>query len=138
MSALSQDSCQFLDTLANVHTCYGLRSPKEKFQMAVLTGYFDESGIHGADVCVVAGFVGNDAQWGAFASEWIPAIHPARNLHMRRLRWNQHPDATALRLSKLGPIPHKYNLRPVVAGLKWADYNAVVKGKVNERFVSVI
>lgn len=33
--------------------------------MALLTGYFDESGIHENEHgCVIAGFVGNDAQWG--------------------------------------------------------------------------
>lgn len=102
--------------------------------MALLTGYFDESGVHGADVCVVAGFVGNDAQWVAFAADWIPALETAKNLHMTRLRWNQHPDAVAKRLASLGPIPHKYNLRPVMAGLKWQDYNSLVKQKNDSKF----
>lgn len=104
--------------------------------MALLTGYFDESGVHGADACVVAGFVGNDAQWQALAADWIPAIKPAKNLHLRTLRWKQHPEAVAKRLANLGPIPHKYNLKGVVAGIKWSDFNAIVKGKVTSRFAN--
>jgi hypothetical protein len=104
--------------------------------VAVLSAYFDESGVHGTDVCVVAGFVGNDAQWGAFADDWIKAIRPANNLHMNRLRWNQHPEAVAKRLGKLGPIPHRYNLQGVVGAIKWSDFNAIVKGKVTSRFAN--
>jgi hypothetical protein len=104
--------------------------------VAVLTGYFDESGVHGQDACVVAGFVGNDAQWGSFAAEWIPALKQAKNLHMRKLRWNQHPETIGKKLAELGPIPHKYNLKGVVAGLKWSDFNAIVKDKVNSRFAN--
>ena len=125
---------EFLATLANVHTCYGLRGRKEGFRMALLTGYFDESGIHGADVCVVAGFIGNDAQWQSFIGEWVPAIRPAQNLHMKKLRWNQHPEAVARRLARLGPLPHKYNLHPIMAGMKWRDYNSVVRGKIPGKF----
>jgi hypothetical protein len=40
--------------------------------MAMLTAYFDESGIHKGDhLCVVAGFVGNDAQWLALIRDWV-------------------------------------------------------------------
>jgi len=103
--------------------------------MALLSAYFDETGLHQADVCIVAGFVGNDAQWLAFIHDWVDAIKPAKNLHMRRLRWNQHPESTARRLAKLGPIPHKYNLRPVVAGLNWNDFDSIVKPVVDNKFV---
>jgi hypothetical protein len=111
-----------------------MRSSKEKLQMALLTGYFDESGLHEEDVCVVAGFVGNDAQWSAFAADWIPAIKPGKNLHMRKLRWNSHPVAVPKRLARLGPIPHKFNLSPVMAGMKWKDYNSIVKPKNKNKF----
>jgi hypothetical protein len=103
--------------------------------MALLTAYFDESGIHEGDHwCVVAGFVGNDAQWAAFAKDWFEAIKPRSNLHMTELRWNQHPERIAPLLAKLGPIPYKYNLKAVGVSLKWSDYNSFVKGKVRERF----
>lgn len=85
---------EFPKTLANVHTpvmvCDATRG---KFLMTLLTGYFDESGIHDGDHrCVVGGFVGNDAQWQALVADWIPAIHPRLNLHMTKLRWKQHPE----------------------------------------------
>jgi hypothetical protein len=102
--------------------------------MALLTGYFDESGIHEGDHwCVVAGFVGYDAQWAALAADWIPAIKPRHNLHLTKLRWNQHPERIGPLLAKLGPIPHKYNLKAVGISVKWSDYNTILKGKVRER-----
>jgi hypothetical protein len=107
------------------------------FHMALMTAYFDESGIHEGDhYCVVAGFVGNDAQWQALAADWIPAIKPRNNLHMTELRWNQHPERIAPLLAKTGPIPGKYNLTPVAIGLKWQDYNAIAKGKIREKFTN--
>lgn len=105
--------------------------------MALLTAYFDESGIHeGTHWCVVAGFVGNDAQWQALAAAWIPAIKPRKNLHMKDLRWNRNRQRIKTLLSTLGPIPHKYNLAPVMAAIRWSDYNSIVKGKVSEQFVT--
>jgi len=104
--------------------------------MALLTAYFDESGTHEGDHwCVIAGFVGNDAQWAAFAAEWVEAIKPRQNLHMTELRWKQHPERIAPLLARLGSIPHKYNLKAVGVSLKWSDYNAIVKGRVRERFM---
>jgi hypothetical protein len=112
-----------------------MRGNKDRFFMSLLTGYFDESGIHNGDhLCVVAGFVGNDAQWQAFIADWIPAISPRKNLHMKDLRWKQQPERIAALLRKLGPIPYKYNLKPVSAGLFWRDYNSIVKGKIDEKF----
>jgi len=57
----------------------------------MLTGYFDETGLSSAEkVCIVAGFVGNEAQWTSFAAEWISTLGTHReNLHTRKLRWNK-------------------------------------------------
>jgi hypothetical protein len=105
--------------------------------MALMTAYFDESGIHEGDhYCIVAGFVGNDAQWHAFAADWIPAIKPRKNLHLTKLRWNQHPERIAPLLARTGPIPGKFNLTAVAVGLKWHDYNTIVKGKIREKFTN--
>jgi len=105
--------------------------------MALLTAYLDESGVHEGDhLCVVAGFVGNDAQWQAVIADWIPAILPRKNLHMKELRWNQHPERIAPLLAKLGPIPYKYNLHPVAVSLSWSDFISVAKGKVSKKFVN--
>jgi len=129
---------EFTSTLADIHTCYGLRGSKEKFKMAILTAYFDESGVHDDDqrenhCCVVAGYVGNSEQWHDLAAEWIPAIHPRKNLHMKKLRWNQHPERIGPLLARLGPLPEKYNLQPVQVWVRWCDYKAVF-GKPNDPF----
>ena len=105
--------------------------------MGLLTVYFDESGIHEGDhLCVVAGFVGNDAQWQAFAADWVPAILPRLNLHMKELKWKRRPDRVASLLARLGPIPEKFNLTPVAVSMHRKDYNAIVKGKVREKFAT--
>src|SRR5580704_3157557 len=133
----SPPSDPILATLANVHTCYGLRGNRDRLQLALLTAYFDESGVHHGDhLCVVAGFVGNDAQWQAFAADWIPAIRPRLNLLMTELPWTRRPHRVTPLLEKLGPIPHKYNLKPVSVSLPWSDYNSVVKGKVDPTFTN--
>ena len=103
----------------------------------MLTAYLDESGIHEGDhLCVVAGFVGNNAQWEAFIADWIPAIRPRANLHMKDLRWNKHPKQIASLLAKLGPIPHKYNLIPVGVSLHWKDYYSVDVENTGNKFVN--
>ena len=103
--------------------------------MALLTAYFDESGINPDEhTCVVAGFIGNNEQWTALADDWIKAIHPRKNLHMRALRWKQHPDRVEKVLAKTGPIPSKYNLTPVGVSLGWDDYSRIAKGKVSEEY----
>src|SRR6266851_3188001 len=100
------------------HTCYGVRFDRTRLVIAMLTAYFDESGImDDQQLCIVAGFIGNEAQWGSFASDWIAAIKPRPHLHMKKLRWRQHPDRVAEDLARYGPIPHKYNLKPVWAGM---------------------
>jgi hypothetical protein len=126
-----------LRALVNIHTCYGLCGAPARLKIAMLTAYFDESGIHNGDhLCVVAGFIGDEAQWGAFAADWIPAIHPRPHLHMKKLRWKQHPESVADTLAKLGPIPERYNLKPVFAGLWQRDYDRFMKGKIRPKYVN--
>jgi hypothetical protein len=70
----------------------------------MLTGYFDESGVHKGDhLCVVAGYFGDEAQWSAFANDWIKALGRMKNLHMKRLRWHK-PERVGKLLPRLGPI----------------------------------
>jgi hypothetical protein len=103
----------------------------------MLTAYFDESGIHsGNHLCVVGGFVGNGAQWQSFIKDWVVAIRPRQNLHMKDLRWSKQPDRIAELLAKLGPIPHRYNLRPVAVSIPWTDFTSVAEGKVSKKFVN--
>lgn len=115
-------------TLANVYTCYGFRGDRSRIKIAMLTAYFDESGIHdGNHLCVVAGYIGNDAQWGSFIAEWIPAIKPRKNLHMKDIR---NFKRAARLLARLGPIPDRHHLQRVVGGVWWKDYKTVMKGNV--------
>jgi hypothetical protein len=112
-------------------------SDRKKLNFAMLKGYFDESGIHPGDhLTVVAGFVGNEKQWNDFSADWIKALAPRPHLHMVDLRWNQHPDEVRKLLARLGPIPERHGLLPVVGGLWQRDYEAVVKGRVRGMFTT--
>jgi hypothetical protein len=104
----------------------------------MLTGYFDESGTASTEqLCIVAGFVGNEAQWNGFIGDWIPALgHHRKNLHMTKLRWNRRYDKIVSDLARLGPIPHRYNLAPVRIGIWHRDFNELMKGKISETFAN--
>jgi hypothetical protein len=98
----------------------------------MLMAYFDESGVHhGEHLCVVAGFIGGEDEWLAFANEWVQAIRPRKNLHMRNLRWKNVGRVGPL-LERLGPIPFRHHLQPIYAGVWWSDYDAVAKDRVRE------
>ena len=117
---------EFIKHLVNVSTCYGHRADPRRLRILMLTAYFDESGIHeGNHLCIVAGYVGNDAQWEGFISEWIPALGRRKNLHMKKIR---NFKRAARLLDKLGPIPERHHLQRIVGGIRWRDYNEIVKG----------
>ena len=121
----------------SLRACIGIRREETNFSVALLTAYLDESGIHDGDhLCVVAGFIGNDPQWAAFANDWIAALRPKKNLHMKDLRWRRRPSQIMSLLSKLGPIPHKYNLAAVGVSLSQKDYLASGLEKVSKRFTN--
>jgi hypothetical protein len=127
-----------LANLNLVYTCHGFRGDPARLKLAMLTAYFDESGLAPTEkFCTVAGFVGNEAQWCSFISDWIPALgHHRKNLHLTKLRWNRRYDKIVADLARLGPIPHRYNLAPVRVGLWHRDVDELIKGKVNETFAN--
>jgi hypothetical protein len=88
----------------------------------MFTAYVDESGHDPqGELTVLAGFLGNEAQWNAFCPKWREALGPDRKaLHMADLRWNTQ--ATRRLLSRLGPIPQECNLDPIMAGVRFEDY----------------
>ena len=138
-SARVESEVAYIKALANIYTCYGFRGKRERLKIAVLlTAYFDESGTgHNEQLCVVAGFVGNDTQWASFVADWIPALGRHRkNLHMAKLRWSQRYDVIAESLALLGPIPHRYNLTPVNVRMWHRDHQEIVEGKVSPEFTS--
>ena len=138
-SASIKSEVAYIKALANIYTCYGFRGKRERLKIAVLlTANFDESGTgHNEQLCVVAGFVGNDAQWASFIADWIPALgHHRKNLHMTKLRWNQRYDVIAESLALLGQIPHRYNLAPVNVRMWHRDHQEIVEGNVSSEFTS--
>jgi hypothetical protein len=82
--------------------------------LAMLYAYLDESGIHEGPACVVCGFLGTDTQWKAFESDWKLGLGQRAHLHMTELRWNRTERVGPL-LSRLGPIPYKHGLTPIVS-----------------------
>jgi hypothetical protein len=104
----------------------------------MLTAYLDESGTGSAEkLCVVGGFVGNEAQWASFIGDWIPALGMhRRNLHLTKLRWNRRYDRIVADLAGLGPIPHRYNLSPFYVGMWHQDFQDLWKGKVREKYAN--
>jgi hypothetical protein len=125
--------CDFIRSLANAYTCYGFRGDPKQIKMALLTAYFDESGNHdGNHVCVVAGYVGIDAQWTSFVGEWIPALgKQQKNLHVSSIR---NFKRAAPLFEKLGAIPERHHLQRVIGGVRWNDYKSIVKGKLRKKF----
>jgi hypothetical protein len=133
-----EEAQRILKNLALVYTCHGFRGDPARLKLAMLTAYFDESGLAPSEqFCAVAGFVGNEAQWSSFIADWIPALgHHRRNLHMTKLRWNRRYEVIASDLARLGKIPHRYNLSPVRVGLWHRDVIDLVKGKINETYAN--
>jgi hypothetical protein len=139
-SARIESEVSYIRALANIYTCYGFRGERERLKIAMLlTAYFDESGTgHHEQLCVVAGFVGNAAQWASFIPDWISALDRRKNLHMTQLRWSnpRRYDYYVSYLGKLGPIPYKYNLDPVNVRMWHRDHKEIVEGKVSSEFTS--
>jgi hypothetical protein len=57
---------------------------------------------------------------------------------MRTLRMSnpRNVKRVAPLLNKLGPIPDKYRLKRIVGGMRWKDYNSLLKPRVRRRFTS--
>jgi len=133
-----EEAQRLLKNLVLICTCYGFRGNPQKVQLAMLTAYLDETGTGSKErLCVVGGFVGNEAQWTSFAADWIPALGTQRkNLHLSKLRWKRRYSKIVDDLARLGPIPHRYNLSPVYIGMWHQDFIDFFKGKVRERFTN--
>jgi hypothetical protein len=86
----------------------------------MLTVYLDESGQESSSYVIIAGFAGSDSQWHSFISDWVEALAPKKSLHMNALRWKE-PRIEKL-LARLGPIPYKHGLTPVVGVVRVSDY----------------
>jgi hypothetical protein len=92
----------------------------------MLTAYLDESGHETKEWMFVAGFLGNDEQWKKLAPLWRAALGQRKALHMKGLRWNN--TRTRELLARLGPIPDKCKLTPVMGGVRGRDYEDLLEG----------
>ena len=100
----------------------------------MITAYLDESGHETKEWMFVAGFFGNGNQWNELIPLWKKALGRQRkNLHMTDLRWTGHRTKTLL--SRLGPIPYKCKLQPVLAGVRTRDYEDLIDGTPAEKLL---
>lgn len=102
--------------------------------LAVLYGYFDESGHESQEWVCVAGFVGNSGHWNAFVRKWKAALGQRPMLHMNGLRWKQ--ERTRRLLAKLGSIPHACGLDGARGVVRVADYIDLIAGTEDEKLYS--
>jgi Protein of unknown function (DUF3800) len=100
--------------------------------MLNLTAYVDESQ-HDTDArhVVVAGFIGSEPEWTAFAEDWKVGLGGRKSLHMKNLRWNVKQSRWRVRdwLAKLGAIPYRHHLCPVYGAVKVSDYFDLIAGE---------
>jgi hypothetical protein len=92
----------------------------------MLTAYIDESGHESRGWMFLAGFLGREDQWQEFVPKWKAALGKRKFLHMKDLRWKKQ--RTKQLLARLGPIPFECNLKPMVGGVQFKDYEDLVSG----------
>ncbi len=92
----------------------------------MLTAYLDETGHETKDWMFVAGFLGDRQQWKRLVPLWTEALGQRKHLHMSDLRWNKRQ--TQQLLQRLGPIPDKCGLKPVVGGVRVKHYEDLLAG----------
>ena len=62
----------------------------------------------------------------------MEALGPQRKrLHMHKLRWKN--PATKKLLARLGPVPQECGLKGIVGGVRYSDYEDLVRGTVVEK-----
>lgn len=140
------------------HLCSSLFLSDESV-VAVLTGFFDESGTHAnqntyAPTLTVAGYVSRYAQWVKFSHEWkgvldeagIPFFHmkdfEARYTDEQGIRqrtglykgWSNEKSNKVYK--ELCRLANWYTIMPVSSSVVLSDYEEVVTGKYRELFGS--
>ena len=99
----------------------------------MLTAYLDESGHEAKEWMFVAGFLGNEEQWTNLVPLWRAALGQRKALHMKGLRWNS--SRTKELLARLGTIPDKCKLTPVLGGVRVKDYEDLLVGTPAQRLL---
>lgn len=128
-SALAQDfeATRLAEIMETPHDA----PPKVLF---MLTVYLDESGQETKDFVVIAGFVGTENQWESFIPEWRKGLGKRQSLHVRELYWNE--PRTEQLLARLGPIPYRHGLTPVIGGVRVSDYLDLLDNPVEQLMIS--
>jgi hypothetical protein len=103
--------------------------------LLMLTAYVDETGQEQDDWMFIAGYYGDDAAWKRVANAWSIALGPQRkHLHMKTLRFKRESERKML--AQLGRIPVDCGLVPILGGVRWKDFHAVVQGNADEQIMS--
>ena len=102
--------------------------------MSMIRAYIDESGHESKGWMFLAGYMGNEDQWGRFEDQWRVGLGRQRqSLHMTNLRWNKN--YTKCLLERLGPIPEACGLIPILSGVRYGDYQDLVRGTPAEKLL---
>jgi hypothetical protein len=101
--------------------------------LLMLTAYLDESWETVKTHFIVAGFLGSDEQWMAFAPEWRSAVG-SDGFHTKNL--NFESERTRKKLINLAEIPYKHGLRPLVGAVKIADYSELLANDLERRMMN--
>jgi hypothetical protein len=98
----------------------------------MLRAYIDESGPENKGWMFLAGYMGSEDQWAKFEDQWRFELGPRKqSLHMTDLYWNK--DRTRRLLQRLGPIPEACGLTPIASGVRYGDYEDLIRGTPAER-----
>ncbi len=98
----------------------------------MLTAYLDESGHSEGDVCVVAGFFGNESQWQDFLPKWQAAKYPKQNIHMAAQHWGERK--TLELIARIGPIPRQCGLTPLFGVSHVSDFADLIPDDMRRVF----
>ena len=99
--------------------------------LLMLHAWIDESGHEQKDdFMFLAGFLGSKDQWRRFADRWVEmgGTPSFKTRHVVRDR-----ERAESKLARLGSVPTSCGLRPMVAGVRMADYWDLVAGTDQER-----
>jgi hypothetical protein len=108
----------------------------------VAQGYIDDSGEPSKDMFVLAGFVSDEERWERFSDLWHktlrnpPAIRylkmwEANSLKKEFLNWE--PKDRDRKIMQLVQVIRDHVAMRVSCAIKWADYNQVLRGRVQPR-----
>lgn len=102
--------------------------------LCMLRLYLDESIDDATGMCFVAGYMGKKKHWKNYVKAWRKELEPRTSIHISQLRLgsSQAPKRYSDLLNRLGGVPEKCGLRPIVGSICRKDYASKVSGTVLE------